>query len=145
MRWMAAASAILVSLGAAAHAQPAAPPPAEVECARPSAAELARGGRLVCDVAVDLRGEPASARRSEAEVVQVPKRAVHTKAQTEIVAPIVAPTLGVWSGTAVLRAQAACADAYPEVVAFPRSAAKSASRALPTVVAPRAAACGAQG
>jgi hypothetical protein len=144
MRRMVAATAILVSLGAAARAEPAAAP-AQVDCARPLAAEVTSGERLVCDVAVDLRGEPAPIRRSEAEVVRVPKRAVPARGPTKIVTLAAAPMLGVWSGTAVLQPQAACAAAYPEVVAFPRPGAKLARRALPLVVEPQAAACATQG
>lgn len=145
MRWIAAAaSVVLVGLAAEARAEAAAP--VEVSCAPASRADLARGRPVRCEVALDLRGEPL-APRSEPEVVEVPRRAAlgGGRALPQIVAPTPPKTLGVWTGTAVLRAQAPapyCDRPDAGDAVFPKGPPKPARRgALPIVEDSRPSTC----
>lgn len=136
MRWIAAAaSLVLIGVGAEAQAETAAP--VEIACEPASRAELEAGRPVRCEVALDLRGEPLGP-RPEPEVVKVPRRAATGGASPQVVEPEAPKALGVWSGTAVLRAQAeaqapACGRPDAGDAVFPKAPIKVRRGALPLV------------
>lgn len=142
MRWIAAASLMLVGFGAEARAETAAP--VEVNCAPASRAQLEVGRPIRCEVALDLRGEPLGP-RTEPEVVQVPGQPLlRRKRLPQVVEPAAPRALGFWSGTAVLRAQApepACAGLDPGHAIFPKAPLSARRGVLPVVEELQPAAC----
>ena len=141
MRWIAAVSLVLASSGAEAQAETAAP--VEVSCAPASRAQLEAGRPVRCGVALDLRGEPLGP-RAEPEVVKVPRQPTFgRKRLPQVVEPAAPRTLGLWSGTAVLRAQApACARPDAGDAVFPKASLRPRRGALPVVDELESAACG---